>query len=538
MSHFEKPLSPVTFLERSGRAFPEKLAVTQGELSFTFGQLLYRARCLAQGLSQLGVKSGDKVAVLHENSIYTAEVHFGIPGAGAIIVMINPWLSAEDIVELLKYSRAKVLIASEKTIEKLLSSHLADVMREIRIILTKQKEVGENNYLCYEQMLHDQNGELSLDGLLRSELDPIAINFTSGTTGRPKGVIYNHRAAYLHAMGQILMLDLKRRSNYLWTLPMFHVNGWGHIWAAVAVGATQFIPTGNILRGNSEGLLEEIRTLCISHLAGAPRLIKLLVDNKNSDTTLNGITILTGGTAPSADLNKQMEIAGVNLIHQYGLNETLGPFVVCEMGEDWKTLSLDERSKLRMRQGVSAIHAGTGLRVIDENGFDVPHDGRTIGEVVMFGNTLAMGYYDNPAATASSFRDGMFRSDDMAVVHPDGYLEIRDRKKDMIYVETEYGWENVSAIEIENIILQKESVQDAAVMSIPCEIDSEFNHIIVAFIEVKDGRDFNKEDIEIYCRENLAIYKWPKKYYFTKIPKTSTGKVQKNILSKLVCTTL
>lgn len=533
VNHCYSPLSPVTFLERSARAFPEQIAVSRPGQAVTFRELLRRSRCLAQALSRLDVGSGDRVAVLTENNVHTVEAHFAIPGAGAVIVMINPWISAADIVDLLEYCGAKVLIADEKSFGKISDILLTDVtdVRKV-IVIEGAGESSAEGIVGYEACLMGEDGETPLDLHIQSEMDPIAINFTSGTTGRPKGVMYSHRAAYLHALGQVMMIGLNKKSTYMWTLPMFHVNGWGHMWACMAVGCTQFVPGASLTQANCLEFIETIGARGVTHLAGAPRLVRLLAETSHQSDTLRGLTIVTGGAAPSTTLIQRLELIGVNLIHQYGLSETLGPFVVCEEQEEWKALSLEARASLRARQGIAAIHAGGGVRVVDANGVDVPRDGRTLGEVTMSGNTVALGYYNNVEATRKAFRDGLFYSGDMAIVHPDGFLEIRDRIKDLIYVETEYGWENISSLEIENVLGQNEAVQDAAVVGVSIEIDGKDTPILVAFLELKNAKELSESEMQDYCTGKLSIYKRPQVFYFTDLPKTNTGKVRKDILSK------
>ncbi len=471
--------------------------------------------------------------MLTENNIQTIEAHFAVPAVGAMIVMLNPWLSEIDTIDLLNYCGAKVLIADTALFQKLSSSWPIRLKHALRVLLINGagKTYGAE-ILDYETCLKKENGDFLLDRAVRSELDPIAINFTSGTTGRPKGVTYSHRAGYLHALGQLLMIGLTRQSKYLWTLPMFHVNGWGHMWASVAVGCAQVIPATNVIQGREAEFIELVRQHGITHLAGAPRLVRLLADIPDQNDVFRNLTIVTGGAAPSTTLIQQLENMGVDLIHQYGLNETCGPFAVCEERDEWHMLPPEVRAKMRARQGIAAIHAGTGLRVLDTSGNDVPHDGRTLGEVAMAGNTVAIGYYKNPEATEKAFRDGWFYSGDMAVVHPDGYLEIRDRMKDLIYVETEYGWENISSIEIENVLCRNDAIQDAAVIAISVEGRANESPLLVAFIELKHDKQMGEEEFRSYCTNELSTYKRPQVVYFAKLPKTSTGKVRKDLLSE------
>lgn len=532
MPHSHSPLTPVTFLERSGRAYPKRVALTYQGQTITFGELLHRSRCLMQALSRMQIGYGDRVAVLTENSSQSIEAHFAIPAAGALVVMLNPWLFAAEIADLLQYSGAKLLIADAALFQKLSDVWASGIDNAPAVMLiNRSDQTVDDGNLDYELCLMKENGNTTLDSLIKSEFAPIAINFTSGTTGRPKGVIYSHRAAYLHALGQVLMMSLNRGSKYMWTLPMFHVNGWGHMWACMAIGCTQSIPHTVLTQRNSAEFIAIIRQQGITHLSGAPRLVRLLADAAGNKQLSADLTIVTGGSAPPPLLIQQLESVGVNLIHQYGLNETLGPYVVCEQQDEWQFLQPGKRAQLRARQGIAAIHAGTGLRVVDSDGNDVPHDGCTLGEVVMAGNTVAFGYYNNPEATEKSFRNGLFHSGDMAVVHQDGFLEIRDRIKDLIYVETEYGWENISSIEIENALCRNTAIQDAAVISVGIKVDNKTLHVLVAFVELKNSHALNEEELHKYCRRDLSSYKCPQIFYFAQLPKTSTGKVRKDILS-------
>ncbi|QLE53053.1 acyl-CoA synthetase (plasmid) [Nostoc sp. C057] len=530
--HSYVPLSPTTFLERSGQAFPNRSAIVYPDGIMTYAELLHRSRCLAQVLKRLHVGYGDRVALLTENNRQTIEAHFSIPAIGAAIVMLNPWLAAQDIVSLLDYCEAKVLIVdaffSEKIIlnPQIALSHLQQI-----IVIDGAANPIYSGFLDYETCLAGENGYFRLDQTVISELDTLAINFTSGTTGRPKGVICNHRGAYLNALGQALMIGLNRASKYLWLLPMFHVNGWGHMWVNVAVGATQVILPSHQIR-DSSAVCQAVSQYQITHLSGAPRLVRSLASAPGDKEAFRGLTITTGGAAPAPTLIQQLDEMGVKLIHQYGLNETFGPYTVCEEQEDWQALPPSNRALKRARQGVATIHAGTGLRVVDVSKQDVPWDGSTLGEVIVAGNTVAPGYYKNPEATEKAFRDGWFHTGDVAIIHPDGYLEIRDRLKDLIYVETDYGWENISSIEIENVLCRHEQVKEAAVIGISPEELGKNRTLLVAFVEAVDSQALTKEDLQHFCKSQLASYKQPQVFFFTDLPKTATGKVRKDLLVK------
>lgn len=529
------PLTPVTLLERSARAFPQATAVIQPQGNLSFRTLLLRCRKLTRALASLQVRHGDRVAVLATNGHHTVEAHFGVPGAGAVLVMLNPWLSEVDVVDLIEFSEAKVLIADIALYQKLSQSTREHLQQILRVLLTSgQGNTVSTQCLDYEQCLNAEKGDISLEQAVVSENDSIAINFTSGTTGHPKGVIYSHRAGYLHALGQVMMFGLTRQSRYLWTLPMFHVNGWGHMWACVAIGCPQIIPTHHLDQEHGVECEQLLREQGVTHLAGAPRLIKIMMDIPEFQNTLCGITMMTGGAAPAPLLIQQLEQRGVNLIHQYGLSETCGPFVVCEPQDDWAERDAETRAKLHARQGVPSLHAGTGLQVRDASGAPVPHDGQTLGEIVMAGNTLALGYYKNAEATTKTFRDGWFYSGDMAVVHPDGSLEIRDRIKDLIYVETPYGWENISSIEIENVLCCHSAILDAAVLGVAPPAGSSNNPLLVAFVELRPEARLAESEFHDYCAVKLNTYQRPQIVLFESLPKTNTGKVRKELLHHMV----
>ncbi|MHC5723673.1 MAG: AMP-binding protein [Nostoc sp.] len=531
LMHSYVPLSPTTFLERSGQAFPNRSAIVYPDKILTYAELLHRSRCLAQVLERLQVGYGDRVALLTENNQQTIEAHFSIPAIGAVIVMLNPWLAAPDLLSLLEYCEAKVLIVDASLSEKILLDpqlpldHLQQV-----IVINGAANPIYSGVLDYETCLTGENGDFRLDQTVVNELDPLAINFTSGTTGRPKGVICNHRGAYLNALGQALMIGLNRASKYLWLLPMFHVNGWGHIWANVAVGATQVVLPGDQIRDGFADISQALSQYQITHLSGAPRLVRSLASAPSDKKAFRGLTITTGGSAPAPTLIQRLDEMGVNFIHQYGLNETFGPYAVCEEQEEWQALPVSNRALKRARQGVATIHAGTGLRVVDASKRDVPWDCRTLGEVIVAGNTVATGYYNNLEATKKAFRDGWFHTGDMAIIHPDGYLEIRDRLKDLIYIETDYGWENISSIEIENVLCRHEQVKEAAVIGISPEELGKNHTLLVAFVEVGDSQALTKEDLRYFCGSQLACYKQPQVFFFTDLPKTATGKVRKDLL--------
>jgi len=524
-SHCFVNLTPLTFLERCGQFHSEQPGVVLPDRVVSFGELLIRARRMACLLRSRGINTGDRVGLLSHSSLQSIEAHYAIPASGAIIVALNPWLPSSDIAKQIAYSGLRSILVSSK-----LYNQFRDILRPTTcgtvVLLDNESELRsiEGESISFETEQHNYDSDIPLNFYIRDENSPIAINFTSGTTGDPKGVMYSHRAAYLHALGQVTMLSLTRKSTYLWSLPMFHVNGWGHMWAVVAVGAKQVVDS------DSAGLIYEnlarrVSAIGATHMAGAPRIIRYLIEHGYEEPALKGLTVLTGGAAPAPDLVKSAMGLGIDLIHQYGLSETCGPFVVCEPKDEWNGNLLDEHIGKRLRQGVPAVHAGTGLRVVDDGFCDVPWDGISLGEVVMAGNTVAQCYFNNPEASIKAFKDGWFHSGDMAVVHPDGYLELKDRVKDIIFVETAYGWENISSIEIENIISQFPGIRDVAVVGTRGK-----NPLIVAFFEREVGAEIDCKAASAFCAQTLPSFKVPAHFFECALPKTVTGKIKKNLL--------
>jgi fatty-acyl-CoA synthase len=531
--HYFKPLTPSTFLERSGHVFRDATAVRIDERALSYGQLLERARRLSATLRSLGVAYGDRVAILSENCADVIEANFGIPGAGGVIVSLNPWLTTAELVTQLRWVDCKLLLVHRDCLERHPAERLGEGGARDLLAFGEQKtpSVGGRACLDYEACLREATAETRLDDSVRDELDPLVINFTSGTTGTPKGVVMSHRAGYLHALGQVLMLGLESRSRYLWSLPIFHVNGWGHIWANACIGAEQIVlaPPGS-LASEQHQYCARLRDLGVTHLAGAPRLLRKLLDFSGAELALRGCTLVAGGAAPMPALLERTDAVGARLIHQYGLNETFGPFVVCEEQPTWGQASAEERTRLRCRQGVAAIHAASGLRVVDERGRDVAADGVTRGQVVMAGNTVALGYYGDAAATRRAFVDGWFYSGDVAVVHPDGYLELKDRLKDLVHVETPYGWENVSSLDVERVLLEHPAVADAAVIGAP-SADGQRTELVAMIEPTLEGAH---ESLRAHCERCLPEHMRPARFVTTTIPKTATGKVKKDQLRALV----
>ncbi|MBI3966410.1 MAG: AMP-binding protein, partial [Chloroflexi bacterium] len=433
-------LTPLRFLERSADVFREQIAVSHGERRFSYAEVGQRVNRLASALRQAGIQRGDRVAFLTPNVPALLEAHFAVPLAGGVLVAINTRLSTDEIGYILDHSGSKLLFVDNELTRLVAPLHgqLAATKRFANVV-----DGGEGDLLDgpeYEELLAG-GSESPVPWLLDDEEDTIAINYTSGTTGRPKGVMYTHRGAYLNALGEVVETRLGSDSVYLWTLPMFHCNGWCFTWGVTAVGGRHVC----LRRVDPALVWELIGKERVTHFNGAPTVLISLVNHPGADTVRldHQITVTTAGAPPSPTIIAQMEGLGAQVLHVYGLTETYGPYTVCEPQPHWASLSIEEQARLKARQGVPYVIADD-VRVVDEQMNDVPTDGETMGEVVMRGNIVMKGYFNQPEATAEAFRGGWFHSGDLGVKHPDGYVELRDRKKDIIIS----GGENISTIEV------------------------------------------------------------------------------------------
>lgn len=511
------PLTPLSFLTRSAYVYPDKTAVVYRDQRYTYAQFRQRVNRLATALQGVGVAKGDRVAFLCPNTPPMLEAHYGVPLAGGILVAINIRLSAPEVAYILNHSGAKVLCVD---------SEFADLLRPVRDQLTQLETIvtvhDEDNLGTeldgpdYEAFLAS-GSDAFLDKPVEDENDPISINYTSGTTGNPKGVMYTHRSAYLNALGEALEVGVNHRSNYLWTLPMFHCNGWCFTWGVTAVGATHVC----LRRILPEEVFRLIETERISHFNAAPTVLITLISHPQATTARfpRRVHVTTAGAPPSPTVIANMEALGAEVFHVYGLTETYGPHSICAWHEEWDALPAAERARKKARQGVPYIVA-EDMRVVDDQMRDIPRDAATMGEVVMRGNNVMKGYYEQPDATAEAFRGGWFHSGDLAIVHADGYIELRDRSKDIIIS----GGENISTIEVENVIYQHPDVQEVAVIAIP---DEKWGEVPKAFVVPKPGTTPTAEGIIAFCRDHMARFKCPKAVEFGELPKTSTGKIKK-----------
>ncbi|HUQ94849.1 MAG TPA: acyl--CoA ligase family protein [Bryobacteraceae bacterium] len=497
----KNPLTPISFLARSAFVYGDKVAVVEGDRRFTYRELEQRVHRLASALRKLGVRPGDRVAVLAPNSTLALETHFALPLLGAVLVMLNTRLQAKELDWILGHCQAKLVLADPQL------AGLLDA--KIRPVITEYEQLIASGDLPFTDA-----PEVDEDGLL-------AINYTSGTTGFPKGVMFSYRGAYLNALGELMEYGLRESSVYLWTLPLFHCNGWCFSWAVTAAGGRHVL----LRSPQPDVVAETIQSESVTHLCGAPVVIGGLTHYTSTRGIRfqHGLRIVTAGAPPSPAVLRGAEEMGAEIFHCYGLTETYGPMTLCAWRGEWNTLPSQERSQLKARQGVPYIIAGTDVRLVDEEMNDIPRDGATMGEIVMRGNNVMIGYYGNPEATEQAFRGGWFHSGDYAVMHPDGYLEIRDRKKDIIIS----GGENISSVEVEKVIYEHPAVLEAAVIGIP---DDHWGEVPKAFVTLKSDGSVLPQDIINFCRERIAHFKCPKNVEFGPLPKTATGKIRKNEL--------
>jgi fatty-acyl-CoA synthase len=508
-------LTPMMFLERALHVFPEKTAVVDGERRFTYAEFGSRVYRLASALHKAGIEKGDRVAVLSPNTVEFLEAYFAVPQIGAVMVPINRLLSSQEVKYILQHSEAKALILHGE-----LGHLLEPVWNELehleQVIWTGQREQGAlATGWTYEAFLEEGSGDPFVY-MVDDEDQTISINYTSGTTGRPKGVMYTHRGAYLNAMGEIVEAGLNASSVYLHTLPMYHCNGWCFPWAVTGVGALHVC----LPKVRSEDIFRLIEDEKVTHMCAAPTvIIKMTADAPSGYRFPRPLRIVTAGSPPPPAVIERAEGMGAQVIHVYGLTETYGPHTVCEWKEEWNGEEAKRRALLKGRQGVGYIHAPE-LRVVDENMEDVPADGETMGEVVMRGNNVMKGYYRDEEATAEAFRGGWFHTGDLAVMHPDGYIELKDRKKDIIIS----GGVNISTIEVERVLYQHPDILEVAVVGVP---DPYWGEVPKAFVTLRPGARLSEEEVIAFTRERLAHYKCPKEVAFGPLPKTSTGKIQK-----------
>jgi fatty-acyl-CoA synthase len=512
------PLSPIAFLSRAAAVYPELPAVVYGERRYNWRQQLERCRRLASALAARGVGRGDTVAVLAPNIPEAFEAHFGVPMAGAALNALNIRLDPETIAFILEHGEAKVLIADSE-FAPVVGAALARLERPPFVVdICDPAGPGGARLggIDYEAFLAAGDPRFA-EILPRDEWDAIALNYTSGTTGNPKGVVYHHRGAYLNALGNILVWGMPQRPVYLWTLPMFHCNGWCFPWAVTLLAGTHVC----LRRVEPAAIYDAIERERVTHLCGAPVVMNMLL---HAGKRLGRpVEMMTAGAPPPAAVIEGIEERGFRITHVYGLTEVFGPATVCAWHDEWDALPADQRAGLKARQGVN-YPVLDGLMVADPASLEpVPADGAAIGEIFMRGNIVMKGYLKNQGATEEAFAGGWFHTGDLGVRHQDGYIELKDRSKDIIIS----GGENISTVEVENVLYRHPAVLEAAVVARP---DAMWGETPCAFVTLKPEMAASGEDIIAYCRAHLARFKVPRSVIFGPLPKTSTGKIQKFLL--------
>ncbi|GAA4686932.1 acyl--CoA ligase family protein [Pseudonocardia yuanmonensis] len=500
-----EPLTPTAYLDRAAAAHGDRIGVVDGDRRWTYAELHERCTRLAGGLAPL--TDGRPVAVLAPNTHVLLEANFGVPWAGVPLVAVNTRLSAGEVAYILQHSKSAVLIhdPSFETLVDDVFAQLDDPPRRIR--------AGQE----YEDLLA---GAEPLHRTPADERSLLSINYTSGTTGRPKGVMYHHRGAYLQAVSMVGHTGLSPSAVHLWTLPMFHCNGWCFPWAVTAAAATHVC----LPKVDPAEVWRLIREEGVTHLNGAPTVLSMIAYAKDAAPLPEGHTvrIATGGAPPSPAILRRMGELGFEVTHLYGLTETYGPAMLCDWRPEWNSLDAEAQARLKARQGVGNM-ISCAVRVIGENGADVPADGTTTGQIALRGNNLMLGYLDDPEATAAAAPDGWFRTGDIGVVHPDGYVELRDRSKDVIIS----GGENIASVEVEQAIMDHPAVLEVAVIAVP---DERWGEVPAAYVTLQEGASATEEEIVEHVRGRLARFKAPKSVIFGELPKTSTGKIQKFVL--------
>ena len=514
------PLTPLSFIERAAAVHPNQLAVVHGTERRSWAETYARCRRLASALKCCGIGKNDTVAMMAANTPHLLEAHFGVPMIGAVLNALNTRLDAKTIAFILEHGEAKVLI-TDREFSSIVAPALRQLGKKLLVIDIDDplgapgEALGE---IDYERFLAAGDPDFAWS-YPEDEWDAIALNYTSGTTGNPKGVVLHHRGAYLNAIGNLMVWSMPRHPVYLWTLPMFHCNGWCFPWTIAALSGTNVC----LRRVEAGAIFAAIAQEDVTHLCGAPIVVNLLLNapaQQRRDFDGRTIAMMTAGSAPPAAVLQGIEGMGFAMTHVYGLTEVYGPVTVCEWHGDWDALGDEERASVKARQGVR-YPVLEGLMVADPASLEpVPRDGRTMGEIFMRGNVVMKGYLKNPKASHEAFAGGWFHTGDLAVAHPDGYVEIKDRSKDIIIS----GGENISTIEVEGVLYRHPDVLEAAVVARP---DPRWGETPCAFITLKPGHNTSAEQIIAYCRDHLAHFKAPKTIVFGPLPKTSTGKVQK-----------
>ena len=516
--------SPIQFIERAALAYPTKLAVIHGELKRSWSETYQRCKMLASALQKLGIQKSETVAVMLPNTPPMVEAHFGLAMAGAVLCALNTRQDARALAFMLEHSEAKVLIVDQE-FASVIAAALA-LLKEKTFPLPIIIDVDDPLYtgprqrlskLEYERFLESADLNISIQWP-KDEWDPICLNYTSGTTGNPKGVVYSHRGAYTNGISNALEWGMQRHPTYLWVLPMFHCNGWCFPWTVAAMAGVNVC----LRRVEAQPIFDAIRSHKVTHYCGAPIVQNMLINAPQAMKSgiQHRVQTMVGGAAPPAAMIEGMEKMGFEILHAYGLTEVYGPVLISVQQDEWASLSLEARAELNSRQGICK-QLEQAVAVLDpETMQPVPADGETIGEIMVRGNVVMRGYLKNPEATAAALKGGWFHSGDLAVVYPDGYMKIKDRSKDIIIS----GGENISSIEVEDALYRHPAVLAAAVVAKP---DPKWGETPCAFIELKPEASATEEDIITHCRGLLAGFKVPRTVVFQELPKTATGKIQK-----------
>ena len=523
------PLSPLTFIARTANIFPNRVGVVHGDRRYTWAEVFARCRQLASGLNAIGIGKGDTVAIMAFNTPEMVECHYGVAASGGVMNTINTRLDPDTIAYILDHGEAKALItdtafsASVKAALEILGTDHGITVIDIDDAMntTGGERLGS---MSYEDLLTkgDANAPWQLP---EDEWDAMALNYTSGSTGRPKGVVYHHRGSHLMTMGTIADWQMPHHLCYYYVVPLFHCNGWGHVWGVTAQAGT--IICSRAITAKS--VYDAIADHGVTHFGGAPIVLGMIVnaldeDRREFDHT---VQVMTAGAPPPAAILEAIEGIGFNVTQVYGLTETYGHTVMCVWNEDWDEVDFSTRATIKARQGVAMTLTESIVVLDDETGQHVPRDGETIGEIGIQSNTIMKGYLKNPKATEQAFINGYFRSGDLAVMHPDGYVEIKDRLKDIIIS----GGENISSVEIEGVLHRHDAVAIAAVVAKP---DDKWGEVPCAFVELKPGASVTEDELIEFTRQHLAGFKRPKQVVFGTIPKTATGKLQKFKLRQMV----
>ena len=512
----EVPLTPLEFARRTRALYPDREAVVDGRLRLTYREFFERCDKWSAALQRMGVRAGDRVAYIAPNTHAQLECFYAVPQGGAVLVPINYRLSSDEFGYIINHSGASIVCAHQSHLDAV--DRVRDQLSGVHHFVALEGE--REGWLPYETLVAE--AQPSFERAHIQETDLLTINYTSGTTSRPKGVMITHRNAYMNVVGTLLHVPMGMRDRYLWTLPMFHANGWTFTWGVTAVGATHVC----LRKVDAIGIFEAIARERVTMMCAAPTV---LIGVANAEPGIRagaprGVRVITAGAPPAAaTIERIEEELGWTITHMYGLTETAPFITVCEPRPEHAGLTPAERAVIKSRQGVELITSGD-LRVVDEEGHDVPHDGATVGEIVVRGNVVMNGYYNDPEATAHALRGGYFHSGDAAVVHSDGYVEIRDRLKDVIIS----GGENISSVEVEGVLLRHHAVQEAAVVGLP---DARWGEAPHAFVVLKPNASVTGDELREFTRERLAHFKTPQTFTFlAELPKTATGKIQKFVL--------